>query len=150
MINLRINGTDYNLDISADVPLLWVLRDKLGFNATKYGCGSGICGACVVHVNGLPARSCVAKIGSLSNKEITTLEGTNSELARKVKKTWLDMQVPQCGYCQSGQIMSAIALLKNSPAPSDEEINDAMSGNICRCGTYPKIRQAIHKAAEQI
>ncbi len=150
MINLQINGTPHTLDIAPDVPLLWVLRDYLGLTATKYGCGAGLCGACTVHIDGTPIRSCITHIGSIKSKKITTLEGIDSKSAHGVKKAWLNLQVPQCGYCQSGQIMSAIALLETNSNPSDAEIDEAMSGNICRCGTYNKIRQAIHVAADSI
>ena len=150
MINLHINETEHKLDIAPDVPLLWAVRDYLGLSATKYGCGAALCGACTVHVDGKPLRSCVIPVGSIDGKQITTLEGVDSEAANGIKKAWLELQVPQCGYCQSGQIMSAIALLENNSKPSDMDINNAMSGNICRCGTYPKIRQAIHVAANSI
>ena len=150
MINLKINGTEHKLEIAPDVPLLWALRDYLGLSATKYGCGAALCGACTVHVDGQAVRSCVTTVGSLEAKQITTLEGVESGIAHSIKKVWLDLQVPQCGYCQSGQIMSAIALLETNPKPSDADIDIAMSGNICRCGTYSKIRRAIHVVANSI
>jgi isoquinoline 1-oxidoreductase alpha subunit len=150
MINLKINGKEHNLDVEADVPLVWVLRDYLGLNAAKFGCGIAVCGACTVHVDNKPVRSCVVPVGSLKNKQITTLEGVDSDIAAKIKKSWLDLQVPQCGYCQSGQIMSVITLLETNPNPDDADIDDAMSGNLCRCGTYLKIREAIHVAAKSI
>ena len=150
MIKLQINGAEHELDIPPDVPLLWALRDTLGLTATKYGCGAALCGACTVHVDGKPVRSCVTPVGSLAARQITSIEGTDSGTADKIKKAWLELQVPQCGYCQSGQIMSAIALLETNPDPSDADIDHAMSGNICRCGTYQKIRQAIHAAANSI
>ena len=149
MIKLNINNKKYNLDVSPELPLLWALRDYAGLMATKYGCGASLCGACTVHINGKPARSCVVPVSSVLDKSITTLEGADTSVAEKVKEAWLELQVPQCGYCQTGQIMSAIALLENTAKPSDDEINEAMSGNICRCGTYPKIRKAIHKVASQ-
>lgn len=150
MIKLRVNNKEHELDISADMPLLWVLRDYLGLNATKYGCGAALCGTCTVHVDGTPIRSCVVAAGSLEGKQITTLEGADSKTAQEIKKAWLDLQVPQCGYCQSGQIMSAIALLETNPSPSDTDIDNAMSANLCRCGTYPKIRKAIHLVADSV
>jgi isoquinoline 1-oxidoreductase alpha subunit len=145
---LKINGTAHSVDVDGDTALLWVLRDVLGMTGTKFGCGAALCGACTVHVDGEPTRSCVTPIENIGNSDITTIEAIGATPAgAKVQKAWLDREVPQCGYCQSGQIMSASALLANNPHPSDAEIDDAMSGNICRCGTYVRIRQAIKQAA---
>lgn len=149
MLTLNINGQDKEIEVDKEVPLLWVLRDYLSLNATRFGCGAGLCGACTVHLDGKPLRSCTRTVGSLEGKAITTIEGLHSGMAAKVQQTWRQMQVPQCGYCQSGQIMSAIALLESIPQPDDDEIDAAMSGNICRCGTYPKIRKAIHHIAQK-
>ena len=145
---LTINGEQKTLDAPADMPLLWVLRDILGMTGTKYGCGIAQCGACTVHVDGKPVRSCVLPVGALNGRAITTIEGVAASPAgAKVQKAWLDLEVIQCGYCQSGQIMSAAALLASTPNPDDSDINAAMSGNICRCGTYVRIREAIKLAA---
>jgi isoquinoline 1-oxidoreductase alpha subunit len=145
---LTINGEQKTLDAPADMPLLWVLRDILGMTGTKYGCGIAQCGACTVHVDGRPVRSCVLPVGALNGRSITTIEGVAASPAgAKVQKAWLDLEVIQCGYCQSGQIMSATALLASTPNPDDSDINAAMSGNICRCGTYVRIREAIKLAA---
>ena len=145
---LTINGEQKTLDAPADMPLLWVLRDILGMTGTKYGCGIAQCGACTVHVDGRPLRSCVLPVGALNGRSITTIEGVAASAAgAKVQKAWLDLEVIQCGYCQSGQIMSATALLASTPNPDDSDINAAMSGNICRCGTYVRIRAAIKQAA---
>ena len=145
---LTINGEQKTLDAPADMPLLWVLRDILGMTGTKYGCGIAQCGACTVHVDGRPVRSCVLPVGALNGRSITTIEGVAASPAgAKVQKAWLDLEVIQCGYCQSGQIMSAAALLAQKAQPTDADIDDAMTGNICRCGTYPRIRAAIHRAA---
>jgi isoquinoline 1-oxidoreductase alpha subunit len=145
---LTINGEQKTLDAPADMPLLWVLRDILGMTGTKYGCGIAQCGACTVHVDGRPVRSCVLPVGALNGRSITTIEGVAASPAgAKVQKAWLDLEVIQCGYCQSGQIMSAAALLASTPSPDDSDINAAMSGNICRCGTYVRIREAIKLAA---
>lgn len=149
-MKLKINGTELHLDVAADLPLLWAVRDYAGLPATKYGCGIGLCGSCTVHIDGVPMRSCQVRVGSLGDKEVTTLEGADSATARQVRAAWLELQVPQCGYCQPGQMMSAIALLESNPRPDDGAIDQAMSGNLCRCGTYPKIRQAIHKVAGNI
>ncbi|HVR55408.1 MAG TPA: (2Fe-2S)-binding protein [Pseudolabrys sp.] len=146
---LTINGEQKTLDAPADMPLLWVLRDILGMTGTKYGCGIAQCGACTVHVDGRPVRSCVLPVGALNGRSITTIEGVAASPAgAKVQKAWLDLEVIQCGYCQSGQIMSAAALLAANPKPSDADIDDAMAGNICRCGTYGRIREAIKQAAQ--
>ena len=145
---LTINGEQKSFDAPADMPLLWVLRDVLGMTGTKYGCGIAQCGACTVHVDGRPVRSCVLPAGALNGRSITTIEGVAASPAgAKVQKAWLDLEVIQCGYCQSGQIMSAAALLASTPSPDDSDINAAMSGNICRCGTYVRIREAIKLAA---
>jgi isoquinoline 1-oxidoreductase alpha subunit len=145
---LTINGEQKSFDAPADMPLLWVLRDIIGLTGTKYGCGIAQCGACTVHVDGKPVRSCVLPVGALNGRSITTIEGVAASAAgAKVQKAWLDFEVIQCGYCQSGQIMSAAALLASTPSPDDSDINAAMSGNICRCGTYVRIREAIKLAA---
>ena len=147
-MRLDINGKPQELDAPADMPLLWALRDLAGLTGTKYGCGMALCGACTVHVDGQPVRSCVLPVGSLAGKKITTIEGIGATpLGRKVQDAWIAEDVPQCGYCQSGQIMSAVALLRTTAKPSDEDINTAMNGNLCRCGTYNRIRKAIHRAA---
>jgi len=145
---LTINGEQKSFDAPAEMPLLWVLRDIIGMTGTKYGCGIAQCGACTVHVDGKPVRSCVLPVGALNGRAITTIEGVAASPAgAKVQKAWLDLEVIQCGYCQSGQIMSAAALLASTPSPDDSDINAAMSGNICRCGTYVRIREAIKLAA---
>ena len=148
MVNLHINGEAHSVPVSADTPLLWVLRDVLGLTGTKFGCGIAQCGACTVHLDGKPIRSCVTPVGSIGDGSITTIEaiGTTAP-GRKIQQAWLDLEVIQCGYCQSGQIMSATALLAGKPDPTDAEIDAAMAGNICRCGTYHRIRAAIKKAA---
>jgi len=149
MINLTINGEPHDLDVDPTTPLLWVIREQAGLNGTKFGCGIAQCGACTVHLNGSPIRSCTTPVQAVAGKEITTIEGVGSidgEL-HPVQQAWIDEQVPQCGYCQSGQVMSAIALLAKNPSPSDRDIDLAMSGNVCRCGTYPRIRRGIKKAA---
>ena len=145
---LRVNGTVHRADVDADTPLLWVLRDVLGMSGTKFGCGVALCGACTVHVDGVPARSCVTRIDTIGDKPVTTIEGiSQTPIGQALRHSWLDLEVVQCGYCQSGQIMSAAALLANTPKPSDADIDAAMSGNVCRCGTYQRIRAAIHRAA---
>jgi isoquinoline 1-oxidoreductase subunit alpha len=145
---LNINGRPTPLDVSDDTPLLWALRDVLGMTGTKFGCGLALCGACTVHVDGEAVRSCVLPVGTLGGKSITTIEAAGrSELGARVQRAWLDLEVVQCGYCQSGQIMSATALLQRTPNPGDADIDAAMSGNICRCGTYTRVRQAIKQAA---
>jgi aerobic-type carbon monoxide dehydrogenase small subunit (CoxS/CutS family) len=148
MIKITVNNQVVNVDAEPDTPLLWVLRDHLGMTGTKFGCGMALCGACTVHVDGAATRSCVLPLHAVQGKSITTIEGLSSDRSHAVQKAWLEIDVPQCGYCQSGQIMSAAALLKTIPKPSDADIDAAMSGNICRCGTYPRIRTAIHRAAE--
>ncbi|PZQ11938.1 MAG: isoquinoline 1-oxidoreductase [Ancylobacter novellus] len=148
MISVNVNGEDRQVDAPEDMPLLWALRDLLGMTGTKFGCGVAQCGACTVHVNGQATRSCVLPIGSLKDARVTTVEAVGgSEAGRKIQQAWLDVEVVQCGYCQSGQIMSAAALLQHNPNPSDADIDQAMSGNICRCGTYVRVRQAIRQAA---
>ncbi|HWV55460.1 (2Fe-2S)-binding protein [Pseudorhodoplanes sp.] len=145
---LRINGTQHSVDVDDDTPLLWVLRDVLGMTGTKFGCGMALCGACTVHIDGTPVRSCITPVDSVGNSAVTTIESIGSTPAgASIQRAWLDHQVPQCGYCQSGQIMSAAALLAGNANPSDSQIDDAMSGNICRCGTYVRIREAIKSAA---
>ena len=146
---IKVNGAVRAVDVDGDTPLLWVLRDVLGMTGTKFGCGMALCGACTVHVDGNPTRSCITTIDSVGTSAITTIEAVgNTPAGRKVQKAWLDLEVVQCGYCQSGQIMSASALLSANPRPSDKDIDDAMSGNICRCGTYSRIREAIKRAAQ--
>jgi len=145
---INVNGTAHSVDVEADTPLLWVLRDVLGMTGTKFGCGIAVCGACTVHIDGAPARSCVTAIGGIGDKRITTIEAVSQTPAgRALQQAWLELQVVQCGYCQSGQIMSAAALLANTPKPSDADIDATMSGNVCRCGTYQRIRAAIHGAS---
>jgi len=145
---IKINGTNHTVDVDHDTPLLWVLRDVLGMTGTKFGCGMALCGACTVHMDGSPIRSCITTIDSIGTAAITTIEAIgNTPAGQRIQKAWVDLEVPQCGYCQSGQIMSATALLSDKPHPSDADIDDAMSGNICRCGTYVRIRAAIKEAA---
>jgi isoquinoline 1-oxidoreductase alpha subunit len=146
---IKINGVDRTVDVDGDTPLLWVLRDVLGMTGTKFGCGMALCGACTVHVDGAATRSCVTTVDSIGTAEITTIEAIGATPAgAKIQKAWLDRKVVQCGYCQSGQIMSASALLASNPHPTDADIDDGMSGNICRCGTYVRIREAIKEAAQ--
>ncbi len=147
-MQLNINGKIHDVDAADDMPLLWAIRDLVGLTGTKYGCGMALCGACTVHVDGQPTRSCVMPVSAVVGKKITTIEGVGATpLGRKVQDAWVAEDVPQCGYCQSGQIMSAVALLKTKPKPTDADIDGAMSGNLCRCGTYNRIRKAIHRAA---
>lgn len=148
MITLNVNGRRIEVDVAPDTPLLWVLRDTLGLTGTKYGCGMALCGACTVHLDGQPVRSCSLPVSAAADQPITTIEGLSENLSHPVQQAWLEIDVPQCGYCQSGQIMSAAALLAQNPTPDDQDIDAAMSGNLCRCGTYPRIRKAIHRAAE--
>jgi isoquinoline 1-oxidoreductase subunit alpha len=146
---IKVNGAEHRVDVDGDMPLLWVLRDVLGLTGTKFGCGIAQCGACTVHVDGNAVRSCVLAVGSVGERPITTIEGVGASVAgASVQKAWLDVEVVQCGYCQSGQIMSASALLRTTPHPNDVDIDAAMAGNICRCGTYARIREAIKKAAQ--
>ncbi len=147
MISLTVNGTSQRVDVSSDTPLLWVLRDNLGLTGTKYGCGMALCGACTVHVDGQAVRSCVMPISAAAGKSVLTIEGLSRDGSHPLQRAWIAEEVPQCGYCQSGQIMAAAILLREHPRPSDADIDDAMSGNICRCGTYQRIRRAIHRAA---
>jgi aerobic-type carbon monoxide dehydrogenase small subunit (CoxS/CutS family) len=148
MIKLTLNGQAQEIDVADDTPLLWALRDTLGLTGTKFGCGAALCGACTVHLDGQPIRSCATPVSAVAGKRITTIEGLSSDRGHPVQRAWIELEVPQCGYCQSGQIMAAAALLSNNPKPSDADIDAAMSGNICRCGTYPRIRKAVHRAAE--
>jgi isoquinoline 1-oxidoreductase alpha subunit len=147
MISLTVNGKKYDVDVSPDTPLLWVLRDAIGLTGTKFGCGLQQCGACTVHLDGTPARSCGVAVSSVGNRKVTTIEGLSETSSHPLQRAWITEQVPQCGYCQSGQLMSAAALLTRNPKPTDADIDTAMSGNICRCGTYQRIRRAIHRAA---
>jgi len=147
MVALTVNGKAQSIDTSPDMPLLWVLREKLLLTGTKYGCGMAICGACTVHVDGQPLRSCTTPVSAVAGRAITTIEGLSDRSDHPVQQAWMEVDVPQCGYCQSGQIMSAVALLAQKAQPTDSDIDDAMTGNICRCGTYPRIRAAIHRAA---
>jgi isoquinoline 1-oxidoreductase alpha subunit len=144
---LRINGQSKTVDVPADMPLLWVLRDVLNLKGTKFGCGIGACGACTVHLNGTAARACQTQVSAVGNREVKTIEGLSVDGSHPLQKAWMDLDVPQCGYCQAGQIMTAAALLARNSNPSDNDINNAMTGNICRCGTYLRIRKAIHQAA---
>jgi len=147
-MKLHVNGKQYEITAPADMPLLWALRDLVGLTGTKFGCGIAQCGACTVHVDGLPRRSCVTPVGAVEGRPITTIEGLSPDGTHPVQQAWTELDVVQCGYCQSGQIMSAVALLAEKPEPTDADIDAAMSGNICRCGTYQRIRSAIHRAAE--
>ncbi|MAD46287.1 MAG: (2Fe-2S)-binding protein [Oceanospirillaceae bacterium] len=150
MIKVTINETEHSLDVPDDTPILWVLRDTLKLTGTRFSCGMALCGACTVHVDGNVVRACSTPIASAAGKHITTIEAMSADpVGQKVQQAWMDEAVAQCGYCQSGQIMSAVALLKKHPAPTDDQIDSLMSGNICRCGTYPRIRRAIHRAADK-
>jgi len=148
MAKLTVNGKQHTVDVTPDTPILWVVRDHLGLTGTKYGCGISQCGACTVHMDGQAIRSCVTPVSAAEGREITTIEGLSGDGSHPVQQAWIDLDVPQCGYCQSGQIMSAAALLASNPKPSDADIDQAMSGNLCRCGTYARIRRAIHQAAK--
>ncbi|MBM4212521.1 MAG: (2Fe-2S)-binding protein [Gammaproteobacteria bacterium] len=148
MIQLNVNGRAVEVDADPETPLLWVLRDTIGLTGTKYGCGMALCGACTVHLDGQPVRSCVTPVAAVGAQLITTIEGLSPDRSHPVQRAWIEIDVPQCGYCQSGQIMSAAALLAKTPKPTDADIDSAMSGNLCRCGTYQRIRSAIHRAAE--
>ena len=147
MIEFELNGAAQSLDVDPDMPLLWVIREQLRMTGTKFGCGAGVCGACTVHVDGAVARSCALPVAAIAGRKITTIEGLASAAGHAVQRAWVEGNVPQCGYCQSGQIMSATELLTRNSQPSDDDIDAAMSGIICRCGTYPRIRKAIHRAA---
>jgi isoquinoline 1-oxidoreductase alpha subunit len=147
MVKLKVNGKDRTVDASADTPLLWVLRETLGLTGTKFGCGMALCGACTVHLDGEAVRSCVTPVSRAAGKEVTTIEGLAPEVGRPLQQAWIAEDVPQCGYCQSGQIMAAAVLLRQNPRPTDTDIDDAMTGILCRCGTYQRIRRAIHLAA---
>lgn len=149
MISLVVNGINHRLDLDPAMPLLWVIRDVLALTGTKFGCGMAQCGACTIHLNGEAVRSCVTPVSEASDKKITTIEGLTSQIGKRLQKAWGDEDVPQCGYCQSGQIMSAAVLLRETSNPSDSDIDESMSGNLCRCGTYQRIRKAIHRAASQ-
>jgi isoquinoline 1-oxidoreductase alpha subunit len=146
-ISFVLNGKPQSVDVTPEMPLLWVLRDTLSLAGTKFGCGMALCGACTVHIDGQAARSCVTPVSNVAGKKVTTIEGLSDDGNHPVQQAWMEINVPQCGYCQPGQIMSAVALLSKKAAPTDAEIDDAMSGNICRCGTYQRIRKAIHRAA---
>lgn len=146
--SLNINGITRAVEVSPETPLLWVLRDSLDLPGTKFGCGVGICGACTVHLNGVPVRACMTPVSTVGRKKVVTIEGLDPQGAHPLQTAWMELDVPQCGYCQAGQIMTAAALLKENPSPTDAEIDDAMSGNLCRCATYLRIRSGVHRAAE--
>jgi isoquinoline 1-oxidoreductase subunit alpha len=146
-MKLRVNGVDHDVDVPPDMPLLWVLRETLGLTGTKFGCGMAQCGACTVHVGDNPARSCVMPVSAVGALAVTTIEGLSADGSHPVQRAWVDVDVVQCGYCQPGQVMAAAALLKANPKPTDADIDTALSGNVCRCGTYPRIRAAVHRAA---
>jgi isoquinoline 1-oxidoreductase alpha subunit len=150
MIRLKVNGSSVELDVDPTMPLLWALRDHLQLTGTKFGCGKSLCGACTVHVDGNPIRSCTTPVATVAGRSVTTIEGLSSKIAGAVQSAWNELDVVQCGYCQSGQIMAAVALLERKPAPGDRDINAAMSGNICRCATYARIREAIKLAASRL
>ena len=147
---LDVNNKSYTVDVDQQMPLLWVIRDFIGLTGTKFGCGIAQCGACTIHIDGSPVRSCSFPVAGAVGKKITTVEGVSQNIDHAVQKAWIELQVPQCGYCQSGQIMAAVALLKRTPKPTDKDIDGAMQGILCRCGTYQRIRKAIHRAAEMI
>ena len=147
-IKFTLNGKPQEVDVTPDMPLLWVLRDTLGMTGTKFGCGMSLCDACTVHVNGVAARSCITSVANVQGKAVTTIEGLSPDVTHPVQRAWIELDVPQCGYCQSGQIMSVASLLERVPNPTDADIDELMMGNICRCGTYQEIRKAIHRAAE--
>jgi aerobic-type carbon monoxide dehydrogenase small subunit (CoxS/CutS family) len=148
MVSLTVNGKRHDVDVASDMPLLWVIRETIGLTGTKFGCGLSQCGACTVHLDGQPIRSCVTPVSSVGAKSVTTIEGLSPTTSHALQLAWIAEQVPQCGYCQSGQLMSAAALIVRKPNPTDADIDTAMSGNICRCGTYQRIRRAIHRAAK--
>ena len=147
-ISFELNGKPQRLDVDPQMPLLWVIRDIVGLSGTKFGCGMAQCGACTVHLDGDPIRSCMTPVSGVAGRKVTTIEGLSPDRSHPIQKAWIDHQVPQCGYCQSGQIMAAAALLETAPNPTDEDIDAAMNGNLCRCGTYPRIRAAVKRAAE--
>ena len=147
---LTVNGNKHRVNVEDDMPLLWVLRDEIGLTGTKFGCGRGLCGTCTIHLDGEPTRSCMTPVEYAEDSEITTIEGLSNNVSHPLQQAWIDEEVPQCGYCQSGQIMTAAALLKQNPDPSDDDIDVAMKMNLCRCGTFQRIRKAIHKAAKEI
>jgi isoquinoline 1-oxidoreductase alpha subunit len=147
MVTLKINGETRELEVASDTPLLWALRDELKLTGTKFGCGMALCGACTVHVDGVATRACVTPVNSLADRAITTIEGATDPLAEAVKQAWVALDVAQCGYCQPGQVMAAVALLRRVPQPTDEQVDQALSGNLCRCGAYPRIRAAVQRAA---
>ena len=148
MINIKVNGKAYDVDVDPSTPILWVIRDSIGLTGTKFGCGVAQCGACTVHLNGAAIRSCVSPVMIAAGKEIVTIEGLDEKLSKPLQEAWIQEDVPQCGYCQSGQIMAAAVLLRDKPNPTDTDIDNAMTGNICRCGTYQRVRKAIHVAAK--
>ena len=150
MLTISIDGKTRDVDVDPEMPLLWVIRDVLGMTGTKFGCGIAQCGACTIHVDGTPVRACQTAVGDVGKSEITTIQGVSGKVAKTVQGVWAEMDVPQCGYCQSGQVMSAVALLTANKKPSDAEIDDAMSGNLCRCATYHRIRAAIHESAKRL
>jgi isoquinoline 1-oxidoreductase subunit alpha len=149
-VQLKVNGEQRQVDVEPDTPLLWVLRDELQLLGTKYGCGIAQCGACTVHLDGRPARSCMVAARNVGDREVTTIEGVSGPVAAAVQAAWEKLQVPQCGYCQSGQVMAAIALVRDTPRPGDEDVDRAMAGNVCRCATYARIRRAVHEAAATV
>ena len=150
MLTINVNGTDRPVDVDPETPLLWVLRDTVGLTGTKYGCGMALCGACTVHLDGQPVRACVTPASAVGTAKVVTIEGLSSDRSHPVQRAWIELDVPQCGYCQSGQIMSATALLAQTPKPTDADIDAAMAGNLCRCATYVRIRAAIHEAAKAL
>jgi isoquinoline 1-oxidoreductase subunit alpha len=150
MTSFHINGRAVTIDVEGDTPLLWVIRDVIGLTGTKFGCGIGMCGACTVHIGGRPTRSCITSVASIAGADITTIEGLDPKGQHRLQKAWIDLEVPQCGYCQSGQIMQAASLLKDFPTPSDQDIDAVMTGNLCRCMTYVRIRKAIKQAAAEL
>ncbi len=150
MTTFKVNGETVTVDAPADMPLLWVLRDELNMTGTKYGCGIAQCGACTVHLDGMPMRSCVTPVAAVVGRKVTTVEGVESPAAMAIRSAWRELDVVQCGYCQSGQMMSATALLESNPSPSDDDIDNALRGNLCRCATYHRIRAAIHRAADEL
>jgi isoquinoline 1-oxidoreductase subunit alpha len=150
MLTLTVNGKRSSVDVDPAMPLLWVLREHLGLTGTKYGCGMALCGACTVQLDGEAVRSCVTPVSRAVGKNVTTIEGLSPDLSHPLQRAWIEIDVPQCGYCQSGQLMAAAVLLRENPHPTDADIDDGMAGNICRCGTYPRIRRAIHRAAEMM